>query len=99
MKIIVANADPKYFEKLSEGIREILPQYLVKVTDVKVEEDWVEVGRTEDGKKVFKELRPVVSFNLEPFPDDYAMQVLTTAFSGSNLELQAPDIGFCWIVG
>lgn len=40
-----------------------------------------------------------ISFDLDLFPDDYAMLILTNMFEGSWLHFWVPAMGFEWIIG
>ncbi len=101
MKILIVNVREDRLEYLAAILREKLTKHL-SMSDIKVEETLVEVEREWDSGLIHKEWRKVVSFELTeltPFPNSHVMAVFASAFEGSRLCFEAPEIGMCWMVG
>ena len=111
MRIEVVNCRPEFALELFRFLRKDLSKSL-RIAKVRVRHRaaWVQTDlltgfrmrRIDGGSDPVEcqELRmqPIISFDLKPFPDDYAMQVLTTAFEGSGLAFNASN-GMRWLVG
>ncbi|MBL7053557.1 MAG: hypothetical protein ISS02_02800 [Candidatus Portnoybacteria bacterium] len=82
MKVIITNVQSSYVQSVKSFLEEEVVEW-IQVTDVTIKDC-------------------EISFNLvseiDPFPEDRQMQILTTMFSNSGLEFFIRETGFRWTI-
>lgn len=87
----------EFADKVARFVLESGPSQSLSIANLLAKEMWVQVDG--DGILKLEELREVITFDLNPFPSDHAMRVLTQSFEGSSVVLFVPAMpGFRWMI-
>mgnify|MGYP001608945302 CR=1 FL=1 len=95
MEIVIENVQSDRMGEVVEFIEKEVTTVL-SATMVKIGSEWVTMWEFPGGAHV-DELRWVVTFHIDTL-DDYAMNVLTNAFSGTGFDFFAPELGMRWTI-
>jgi len=84
-------------DKMKVVITNVMGEYVQQVVNFLENEatEWINLKNVSiEGHEVSFELLS----NMDPFPEDRQMQVLTNMFFGSGFEFLIRETGFCWTI-